>query len=203
MIGVAGNRRRRPGQPSWSFVDTNFNWEEPGYVSGCVAHGPQPFGKVAAWGPVPAECELMDGVFLAAKSDTLVAGRPLRSGVRLSPLRHRLLPSRPRARAANLYLAHLHHPSRQRKLRHARLVRHVRAVHREVGRLGSTWAILEGQITIVIEATSHENNRRGRCQLRVGQDKSRDFFRRPLAQATPPKPTAALEIPRENRPRRA
>jgi len=41
--------------------------------------------------------------------------------------------------------------------------------------LVSTWAILEGQITIVIEATSHENNRRGRRPLRVGQDESRSF----------------------------
>jgi len=71
VLGVAGNTRRRPGQPSWGFVDTNFNWEEPGYVSGWVAHGPQPFGQISAFGPVPADCELMDGVFFAAKTATL------------------------------------------------------------------------------------------------------------------------------------
>lgn len=72
VIGVAGNTRRRPGQPSWGFVDTKFTWEEPGHVSGWVAHGPQPFGQISAFGPVPAECELMDGVFFAAKKATLL-----------------------------------------------------------------------------------------------------------------------------------
>lgn len=71
VIGVAGNRRRRAGQPAWGFVDTKFTWEQSEYLSGCVAHGKQPFGLVSTWGPVPAECELMDGVFLAAKRDTL------------------------------------------------------------------------------------------------------------------------------------
>jgi len=66
----------------------------------------------------------------------------------------------------------------------------------------STWAILEGQITIVIEATSHENNRRGRRPLRVGRRESRNFFGRPLAQASLLKPTAAAETPREKRPAR-
>lgn len=71
VIGVAGNSRRRPGQPSWGFVDTQFQWEEPGHVSGWVAHGAEPFGRISTFGPVPRECELMDGVFLAAKRDTL------------------------------------------------------------------------------------------------------------------------------------
>jgi hypothetical protein len=48
----------------------------------------------------------------------------------------------------------------------------------------STWAILEGQIAIVIEATSQENNRRDRRPLRVGRHESRDFFSRQLAQVT-------------------
>ncbi|HEX2872024.1 MAG TPA: hypothetical protein VHP33_12225 [Polyangiaceae bacterium] len=72
VIGVAGNTRRRPGQPSWGFVDPQFNWEEKGYLSGWVAHGDTPFGKLSAFGPAPAECELMDGVFLAAKKQTLL-----------------------------------------------------------------------------------------------------------------------------------
>ena len=71
ILGLAGNTRRRPGQPSWGFVDTNFTWEEAGHLSGWVAHDQQPFGKLSAFGPVPAECELMDGVFFAAKRDTL------------------------------------------------------------------------------------------------------------------------------------
>jgi len=71
VIGVAGNRRRHPGQPSWAIVDHKLTPEEREYLSGSVAHGKQPFGPVATWGAVPAECELMDGVFFAAKRDTL------------------------------------------------------------------------------------------------------------------------------------
>jgi GT2 family glycosyltransferase len=71
VIGLAGNRRRQPGQPAWGFVNTQFKWEERGWLSGSVAHGKAPFGMVTTWGPVPAECELMDGVFFAAKRDTL------------------------------------------------------------------------------------------------------------------------------------
>jgi len=73
VIGVAGNRRRHPGQPSWAIVDHKLTPEEREYLSGCVAHGKQPFGPVSTWGAVPAECEVMDGVLLAAKRDTLRA----------------------------------------------------------------------------------------------------------------------------------
>ncbi len=71
VIGVAGNRRRRPGQPAGGVVDAQQHWGQSEYLSGSVAHGKQPFGIVSTWGPVPAECELMDGVFFAAKRDTL------------------------------------------------------------------------------------------------------------------------------------
>jgi GT2 family glycosyltransferase len=71
VIGLAGNRRRRDGQPSWGFVDAKLSWEQKEFLSGSVAHGKQPFGLVSSWGPVPAECEVMDGVFFAAKRDTL------------------------------------------------------------------------------------------------------------------------------------
>src|SRR5438045_308993 len=27
VLGLAGNRRRRPGQPSWGFVDAQLKWE--------------------------------------------------------------------------------------------------------------------------------------------------------------------------------
>ena len=73
VLGVAGNRRRREAQPAWGFVDTKLTWEESEYLSGSVAHGKQPFGLVTTWGPVPAECELMDGVLFAARRDTLRA----------------------------------------------------------------------------------------------------------------------------------
>jgi hypothetical protein len=61
---------------------------------------------------------------------------------------------------------------------------------------------LEDQITIVSETTSHENKRRDRHPLRVGTRESRDFFSRPLAQATLSKFTETPENPRRKRPSR-
>ncbi|MBW8847935.1 MAG: hypothetical protein JF607_23475 [Burkholderiales bacterium] len=73
VIGVAGNRRRAPGQPSWAFPTIKFEWDERANLSGVVSHGPSPFGQISAFGPVPAECELLDGVLLAARRDLLRA----------------------------------------------------------------------------------------------------------------------------------
>lgn len=73
VIGVAGNRRRVRLQPAWPFVDARFTWDDKSSLSGAVAHGNHPFGPVTLYGPVPAECELLDGVFLAAKRAALVA----------------------------------------------------------------------------------------------------------------------------------
>jgi len=69
--------------------------------------------------------------------------------------------------------------------------------------LASTWAVLEDQITIASETTSHENKRRDRHALRVGTRESRDFFTRPLAQATLSKLTETPEKARGKRPSRA
>lgn len=71
VIGVAGNRRRIRDQPAWAFVDTRFTWDERANLSGCVAHGQHPFGKISYFGLVPCECELLDGVFLAAAKSVL------------------------------------------------------------------------------------------------------------------------------------
>lgn len=71
IIGVAGNRRRIPMQPSWAFPTTKFEWDEPANLSGVVSHGPNPFGQISAFGPVPGECELLDGVMIATRRDLL------------------------------------------------------------------------------------------------------------------------------------
>lgn len=71
VIGVAGNRRHVERQPAWAFVDEAFTWDQPEYLAGAVAHGPRPFGPVSRFGSVPAACELLDGVFLAACGKTL------------------------------------------------------------------------------------------------------------------------------------
>lgn len=70
-IGVAGNKRRVPGQPGWPFIDTKFTWDERAHLSGSVGHGKTPFGRVSHFGPAPADCELLDGVLIAARADAL------------------------------------------------------------------------------------------------------------------------------------
>ena len=77
VIGVAGNKRRLPGQPAWPFSDASFNWDDRANLSGAIGHGKEPFSPISNYGLVPAPCELLDGVFLAAKKRVL-----LDSGVR-------------------------------------------------------------------------------------------------------------------------
>jgi protein O-GlcNAc transferase len=71
VVGVAGNRRRVLNQPSWAFLDAQFTWDDKANLSGRIAHGKNAFGEVEFFGEAPAECELLDGVFLAAKKSTL------------------------------------------------------------------------------------------------------------------------------------
>lgn len=71
VIGVAGNRHRVQGQPAWAFIDDKFTWDDKSNLSGRIAHGSHPFGAVSVFGSTPAGCELLDGVFLAARKSTL------------------------------------------------------------------------------------------------------------------------------------
>jgi len=71
VLGVAGNRRVVAKQPAWCFPDTSFAWDDRANLSGIVAHGKMPFGRLTPFGPVPAECELLDGVLLAARRSRL------------------------------------------------------------------------------------------------------------------------------------
>lgn len=73
VIGIAGNRRRVPHQPAWIYTVVNgeISRDAPEFLSGSVAHGSQPHGAITCFGPVPAECELLDGVFLATRRSTL------------------------------------------------------------------------------------------------------------------------------------
>ena len=73
VIGVAGNRRRVPRQPGWPFIDGVFTWDDRANLSGAVSHGTYPFSGVDFFGPVAAECELLDGVLLAASKGVLQA----------------------------------------------------------------------------------------------------------------------------------
>lgn len=75
VIGVAGNRRRVTHQPAWPFIIVNNKliWDDKIHLSGIVAHGDGPFGRISHYGDVPASCELLDGVFLATRKSTLNA----------------------------------------------------------------------------------------------------------------------------------
>jgi GT2 family glycosyltransferase len=80
VLGIAGNRRRLPGQPSWAFATAQMQWDERSNLSGAVGHGAGSFGPVSRYGAAPAACELLDGVLLAARRSTL-----LQHGVRFDP----------------------------------------------------------------------------------------------------------------------
>lgn len=77
ILGVAGNRRRVQNQPSWYFKDTRFSPDESVYLSGSVAHGKSPFGQVSFFGPASVDCELLDGVFLAASTSSLLQNKAI------------------------------------------------------------------------------------------------------------------------------
>lgn len=77
VVGVAGNRRRVKNQPAWAFVNTQLVWDDEANLTGSVAHGMHPFGPVTLFGPVPGDCELLDGAFLAARTAVLVENEVL------------------------------------------------------------------------------------------------------------------------------
>ncbi len=74
VIGLAGTRRRLPGQHIWASIAEQGLKFDSKYLSGILAHrhGPGDF-LVSAYGPAPAACELLDGVFLAARRSKLRA----------------------------------------------------------------------------------------------------------------------------------
>lgn len=77
VVGVAGNVRRMPGQPAWLFkgrTAQGFEWDWE-HLSGAVAHGLPGCAQTQHYGPTPAACELMDGVFLAVRRETLLHSR--------------------------------------------------------------------------------------------------------------------------------
>ena len=69
VVGVAGTTTRYPGQTAWWFV--NGKPDARRFLSGGIGHGNAPMSKVTFYGLLPARCELMDGVLLATKRDTL------------------------------------------------------------------------------------------------------------------------------------
>ncbi len=73
VIGLAGNRRRVPRQPSWGFIDTNLTWDSKENLSGVVGHGKGfPPRKMSIYGAIRQRVVLLDGLLLATKSNTLI-----------------------------------------------------------------------------------------------------------------------------------
>lgn len=74
IVGLAGNRRRAPGQASWMFLDDAFHRDDDANLSGVIGHG-QGFPdliELSFYGAPGQEVKLLDGVFLAARSHALV-----------------------------------------------------------------------------------------------------------------------------------
>ena len=79
LVGVAGNQRHQSGQLAWWLDPRSGGWDQP-YLSGALYHGAPGAGQLAVYGPVPMPVQSLDGVFLAARADTL-----WRSGLRFDP----------------------------------------------------------------------------------------------------------------------
>jgi hypothetical protein len=72
VIGLAGNRRRVPGQPAWGMTDQKLTGDARGNYSGTVAHGRGfPPDSIDVFGPSGQSVALLDGVFLAVRAQTL------------------------------------------------------------------------------------------------------------------------------------
>ena len=74
VIGLAGNKRRLPFQPSWYFINDKFEPDQSCNLSGVIGHGHSYTSfSVQCYGPPSQQCLLLDGLFLAAKSETLIS----------------------------------------------------------------------------------------------------------------------------------
>lgn len=77
IVGLAGNTRISKKQPAWLFKKldgTNFIWDH-GYLSGEVFHGSPENPELSVFGPTPAACELIDGLFIAASKKQLTSSK--------------------------------------------------------------------------------------------------------------------------------
>jgi GT2 family glycosyltransferase len=73
IVGLAGNTRRVPYQPTWASTTLEFKWDN-NHLSGAVGHGKGlPYDSVFVYGPAGVECKLLDGLMLVADSAKLIA----------------------------------------------------------------------------------------------------------------------------------
>jgi GT2 family glycosyltransferase len=74
IVGLAGNKRRVPAQPSWCFIDDQWTPDDWANLSGVVAHGRQwPPSKISYYGPPNQAVKLLDGLLIAGPSETFLA----------------------------------------------------------------------------------------------------------------------------------
>jgi hypothetical protein len=74
VVGLAGNRRRVPGQPGWGITDEKFTKDKRANLSGTVGHGTGfPPRSIDVFGPSRQRVVLLDGLFIAVRSDALQA----------------------------------------------------------------------------------------------------------------------------------
>jgi len=74
IVGLAGNIRRVPRQPSWLFIDDKFTMDSPDNLSGVVGHGTGfPPSVFSMYGPPRQKVKLLDGMLFAVHSRTLAA----------------------------------------------------------------------------------------------------------------------------------
>lgn len=79
IVGVVGTTKRIPNQCSWVFTSVPGEWHDQRYFSGSIGIG-WPLEIIHAYGPTSQRCQLLDGVFLAVHSGTLIT-----SGLRFDP----------------------------------------------------------------------------------------------------------------------
>ena len=73
ILGLAGNIQRTNSQPSWYFIDENLTRDKFDNLSGIVGHGDTfPPKKISYYGVPFKEVKILDGLFLAVKSETLI-----------------------------------------------------------------------------------------------------------------------------------
>ncbi len=74
LVGLAGNRRREPRQPSWMYLDDQFRRDHGANLSGVIGHGRgfPDLTQLSVYGRPGQEVKLLDGVFLAIQCETLL-----------------------------------------------------------------------------------------------------------------------------------
>ena len=74
IVGLAGNKRRLPGQVSWMYLDEQFTCDHFDNLSGVLGHGEgfPNLTQLSVYGDPGQEVKILDGVLLAMRSETLI-----------------------------------------------------------------------------------------------------------------------------------